>query len=525
MKKLLYSLLGLVFLTSALALSPMSVSAAVSLSADTLIKTADSPTVYYYAADGKRYAFPNNKVYASWFIDFSNITVISADDLAQIPLGGVVRYRPGVLLLKISTDPKVYAVGGNGTLRWVQTEQLAKALYGDDWNTLIDDLPVAFFVQYFVGLPILSLSDFNPSSEVNQTPTISHDRGLHLGQIKRGADTEKCRAIPAMPAKKLGKKGPAIPAISARDCARAKHDDDNDNQNNHGLVLSNVSVSASTSTASIMWTTNQDSSSLVTYNTAHVAVATSTNQTASSSSLVKTHSLSLSGLTPATVYFYQVQSTNASGTSVMSTEKMFTTLSVSAPDVTPPVITNATATPGITSAVVTWTTNEAATSEVNYADESLATATTSQTSSNSTLVTSHSRTLTGLTASTTYYFIIKSADSSGNLATTTEATFTTMPPVDTTSPVISSIVATPGSTTSTVTWLTNEAATSKVKYSLDPLATAVVILNISSSSLVTSHSLDLTGLSASSTYYFMVESADASSNLATSTQQSFVTML
>src|SRR3990167_3673664 len=112
MKKLIYVVVILALIANALALMP--VNAATTLAPDTIIKGESQSTLYYYAADGKRYAFPNDKVYFSWFTNFDDVVELSDEELAQIPLGGVVHYRPGVLLVKIQTDSKVYAVSNKG---------------------------------------------------------------------------------------------------------------------------------------------------------------------------------------------------------------------------------------------------------------------------------------------------------------------------------------------------------------------------------------------------------------------------
>lgn len=91
-------------------------------------------------------------------------------------------------------------------------------------------------------------------------------------------------------------------------------------------------------------------------------------------------------------------------------------------DNTPPVISIiATSTVNNTNATVTWTTNEPATSQVNYGT----TVSYGSASSSPTLTTSHSIVLTGLTASTTYDFQIQSADGVGNIATSSNKLFTT----------------------------------------------------------------------------------------------------
>ncbi len=81
----------------------------------------------------------------------------------------------------------------------------------------------------------------------------------------------------------------------------------------------------------------------------------------------------------------------------------------------------ATSSVATSTATVTWTTNEAATSEVVYGT----TSSYGSASSTAALVTSHSITLTGLTASTTYDFAVVSTNAAGNTATSSNQTFTT----------------------------------------------------------------------------------------------------
>jgi hypothetical protein len=118
---------------------------------NTLIKTNSSPAVYYCGMNGKRYVFPNEKTYFSWYKDFNGVTVITAEQMAQIPIGGNVTYRPGMRMIKITSSPTVYAVGVGGVLRPIASEAVAVAIYGNDWNTKIDDISDAFFVNYTVG--------------------------------------------------------------------------------------------------------------------------------------------------------------------------------------------------------------------------------------------------------------------------------------------------------------------------------------------------------------------------------------
>lgn len=114
------------------------------------VTQADS-SVYYYGADNKRYVFPNAQTYFTWYADFAGVKTVSAAGMAAIPLGGNVTYRAGTRLVKITSDPKVYAVEPGGVLRPIDSEAVARAIFGDQWNQRIDDISDAYFVNYRSG--------------------------------------------------------------------------------------------------------------------------------------------------------------------------------------------------------------------------------------------------------------------------------------------------------------------------------------------------------------------------------------
>ncbi|MBA2480238.1 MAG: fibronectin type III domain-containing protein [Planctomycetes bacterium] len=171
-----------------------------------------------------------------------------------------------------------------------------------------------------------------------------------------------------------------------------------------------------------------------------------------------------------------------------------------------------------TGATITWTTNEASDTQVQYGTT---TAYGSSTTLNTTKVTAHAQALTGLTASTLYHYRVKSADAAGNLATSGDFTFTTSPPPDTTAPIITGIsVGSITANSAVVTWTTNEASDSRVQYGTTTAYGSQTTLN---ATMVTTHSVALSGLTASTLYHLRVLSRDAAGNLATSTDVTFTT--
>lgn len=144
-----------------------------------LIKSSSNAAVYYLA-DGKRYAFPNEKVFFSWYENFSGVLTISGTELASYPLAGNVTYRPGRWLVKIQTDPKVYAVSRYGSLRWITTESIASTLYGPNWNTKVHDVPDTFFINYEIGPAISQSSEYDLYGELNTTQIAQNIRGASV---------------------------------------------------------------------------------------------------------------------------------------------------------------------------------------------------------------------------------------------------------------------------------------------------------------------------------------------------------
>lgn len=162
--------------TAILLIAPFSAIRAAAVPGD-LIK-ASGPDVYYFGPDSKRYVFPNEKTYFTWYADFSGVRTISDVELATYPLGGNVTYRPGLKMLKIMTDPRVYAVDAHSTLRHVESESLAGDLYGADWNQRIDDISDAFFTNYTVGNPIRQPGDYDPAAVLAAATSIAVEKGL-----------------------------------------------------------------------------------------------------------------------------------------------------------------------------------------------------------------------------------------------------------------------------------------------------------------------------------------------------------
>ncbi len=275
-----------------------------------------------------------------------------------------------------------------------------------------------------------------------------------------------------------------------------------------GLLIDNITTTGAT----IAWTISEPANGQIEYGLTTSYGSFSTFE----ANALTFHSQTLNSLSPSTTYHFKILSQDPAGNLTTSGDNTFTT--TAGPDTTAPSISNiASGSLSTSAATITWTTGEAADSRIEYGTS---TAYGSFTALSSSLLTAHSQNITNLSAGTSYHFRVLSKDAASNLATSGNNTFTTTAlPGDTSGPVISSIsVGSISTSNATVTWNTDEDASSRVEYGTTSSYGSLSALN---SSLVTSHSRSLSGLSPSTVYHYRVISKDAADNSSTSGGLSF----
>jgi len=168
-------------------------------------------------------------------------------------------------------------------------------------------------------------------------------------------------------------------------------------------------------------------------------------------------------------------------------------------------------------AVITWQTNEPATSQVEIWDSNVS----AVTELDGTPVVNHSVTITDLKPDTSYRFTIISKDKRGNEAKL-EIELTTpsqpyVPPLVISEVKISNIT----DFSATMAWQTDRPATSQVEYGETGSYGSVASANKEPS---TKHSITLIGLKPNTSYHFIVKSKDAGGEEATSEDRTFITL-
>ena len=259
----------------------------------------------------------------------------------------------------------------------------------------------------------------------------------------------------------------------------------------------------------ISWVSDENATSYIDY-----GLTSSYGLSKGSEELETSHQITLADLLPLTTYYFRTRSMNAQGNEITATT-ISGTFITPAIDTTAPAITfdpDVNVTAGVSSAVISWTTDENATSTINYGTTSNYDKDMGSGSENETQ--SHQVTLTDLTPSTTYHFKVKSSDISKNTTQTSDYTFTTSPFI------ISNVTASAKSTIATVTWNTNVSSDSLIEYRTGGAAESKVT---GSADEVTSHSVNLTDLVPGTIYSYIAKSKDTDGNIIQSALMTFTT--
>lgn len=126
------------------------------------ILKGSSSTVYYYGHDLELHPFISEAAYFTWFADYRRLHRVTDEELFQIPVGSSIGFRPGIAMVKLPSDARVYAVSPGRTLRWIINESVAEQVYGAEWIRNIRDIHPDLLSLYTIGAPITSSADYDP---------------------------------------------------------------------------------------------------------------------------------------------------------------------------------------------------------------------------------------------------------------------------------------------------------------------------------------------------------------------------
>jgi hypothetical protein len=105
----------------------------------------------------------DSQTFFTYADSFDEISTVTDATLATLDLGSVMLPNPGIVLVKIQSDPKTYAIDEGNNLRWITTEAVAISLYGSSWNQYIIDIEPTFFTKFGTGASVSSADDITVS--------------------------------------------------------------------------------------------------------------------------------------------------------------------------------------------------------------------------------------------------------------------------------------------------------------------------------------------------------------------------
>lgn len=246
-----------------------------------------------------------------------------------------------------------------------------------------------------------------------------------------------------------------------------------------------------------------------------------TTLTETSGQQTTNHSISLTGLTPGTTYYYRVRGDDADGNE-LRTENSFSTLPM-------PTISKLQIQPDkdqpTTTLSVTWETNVPTTSTVHYSADGAK----FLDESTSDLVVAHQITLNNLSDNSEYTLFALGRDQFGNSVQSDKVTFKT--PFDTRPPKIYDIaieasnIGVNGQQKSQVivSWKTDELANSQVEYGEGIGGTDYTNKTSLDTTSTNSHLVIISNLDQGKPYHMRILSADQAGNLSTSYDNTVIT--
>jgi fibronectin type 3 domain-containing protein len=229
---------------------------------------------------------------------------------------------------------------------------------------------------------------------------------------------------------------------------------------------------------------------------------------------VTTNSYVQTGLNAGTTYYYMVTALNSAGESVASTQVSATTAAAPPVPTVPAAPTGLSATGGTKQVSISWSAVSGATSyNIYYATTSGV----SKTNGTKIVGATSPAVQTGLSDSTTYYYIVTAVNSVGESAASVQVAATTLTPVP--APTVpaapTGVTATGGANQATISWTAVSGATS---YNLYRSTSSGVTTSTGTKIAGVTSPYVNTGLSAGTTYYYIVTAMNSVGESVASTQ-------
>jgi hypothetical protein len=129
------------------------------VAAGSFIRSPGFETVYYVDGAGSRHPLWDRQTFFTWKDSWNDVDWVTDATLPTLSFGNALPPKPGVVLIKVQSDPNVYAVENGDdpwrpVLREIPSEAIAAALYGSAWADYVIDVEPTLFSHYAKGEPM-----------------------------------------------------------------------------------------------------------------------------------------------------------------------------------------------------------------------------------------------------------------------------------------------------------------------------------------------------------------------------------
>ncbi len=112
-------------------------------------------TVYFIDADEDgtlvRRPFMDAQTFMTWQSSWDVVGTVTDATLPTMELGGPMLPKAGIVLIKIQSDARVFAIEGDNTIRWITSESVAIANYGSNWADYVIDVAPTLMSRFSQG--------------------------------------------------------------------------------------------------------------------------------------------------------------------------------------------------------------------------------------------------------------------------------------------------------------------------------------------------------------------------------------
>lgn len=129
------------------------------VSAGDYIRSPSFSTVYFVTNDFRRRPFFDTATFFTYADSFDQVKTVTDATLTTLSIGSPMLPKPGVVLVKIQSDPQTYALSdpgpdGKPTLRPIPSETEAIRVFGPAWAEYVIDIPPTLWRWFTVSIPI-----------------------------------------------------------------------------------------------------------------------------------------------------------------------------------------------------------------------------------------------------------------------------------------------------------------------------------------------------------------------------------